>query len=185
MLRERSVSPPPAATQAKRKAVPPSAPATPLTTPYTAEQMDGGPGLDQKKDFLLMFQLSHVSQQQRRGNEPLITHKNLLLLIVLDATTPCENKSCELFLYLDGKMCKQLWEVDAGSTKNCVYEFQSTTCTTLHTVRERKSACCKHHWFTTTHVVVTLVVVIPIVLFNSVIAHQFDTHPINVIPWFK
>lgn len=75
MLRERSVSPPPAV-QTKRKAASPSAPAAPLTTPYTAEQMDGGPGLEEKKDFLLMFKLSHVSPQQRRGNELLIIHKH-------------------------------------------------------------------------------------------------------------
>ncbi|XP_078478434.1 LOW QUALITY PROTEIN: genetic suppressor element 1-like [Lampetra planeri] len=66
MLRERSPSP--SASQGKKKASPPAAGAAPLTTPYTAEQMDSSPELEEKKGFLLMFQLSHVSAQQRRGN---------------------------------------------------------------------------------------------------------------------
>lgn len=66
MMRERSLSPP--AARGKRKASSPSAPSTPLTTPYSAEQMDSTPELHEKKDFLLMFNLSHVSPQQRRGN---------------------------------------------------------------------------------------------------------------------
>lgn len=65
-MRERSLSPP--AVQGKRKASSPSAPATPLTTPYSAEEMDSTPKLEEKKNFLHMFNLSHVSPQQRRGN---------------------------------------------------------------------------------------------------------------------
>ncbi|TMS04993.1 Genetic suppressor element 1 [Larimichthys crocea] len=64
MMRERSLSPP--AVRGKRKASSPSTPTTPLTTPYSAEQMDSTPELEEKKDFLLMFNLSHVSPQQRR-----------------------------------------------------------------------------------------------------------------------
>ncbi|XP_061628537.1 genetic suppressor element 1-like isoform X2 [Phyllopteryx taeniolatus] len=65
MMRERSTSPPPPppAVRGKRKS-PPS-----LTTPYTAEQMDGAPELQEKKDFLRAFELSHVSAQQRRDKE--------------------------------------------------------------------------------------------------------------------
>lgn len=73
-MRERSVSPP--AVQGKRKAPSPSTLIAPLTTPYSAEQMDNTPELEEKKDFLLMFNLSHVSPQQRRGNNLLIIHKH-------------------------------------------------------------------------------------------------------------
>ncbi|XP_077424070.1 genetic suppressor element 1-like isoform X2 [Vanacampus margaritifer] len=66
MMRERSTSPPPAV-QGKRKS--PPLPAATLTTPYTAEQMDGAPELQEKKDFLRTFKLSHVSAQQRRDKE--------------------------------------------------------------------------------------------------------------------
>ncbi|KAF0041230.1 hypothetical protein F2P81_007128 [Scophthalmus maximus] len=67
MMRERSLSPP--AVQGKRKSSSPSTPTTPLTTPYSAEQMDRTTELEEKKDFLLMFNLSHVSPQQRRDKE--------------------------------------------------------------------------------------------------------------------
>ncbi|XP_040024643.1 genetic suppressor element 1-like isoform X1 [Gasterosteus aculeatus] len=67
MMRERSPSPP--AARSKRKASSPSAPPAPLTTPYSAEQMDCTPELHDKKDFLLMFNLSHVSPQQKRDKE--------------------------------------------------------------------------------------------------------------------
>ncbi|KAF3688936.1 Genetic suppressor element 1 [Channa argus] len=67
MLRERSLSPP--AMRGKRKASSPSTPTAPLSTPYSAEQMDSSPELEEKKDFLLMFSLSHVSPQQRRDKE--------------------------------------------------------------------------------------------------------------------
>ncbi|XP_044049648.1 genetic suppressor element 1-like isoform X2 [Siniperca chuatsi] len=67
MMRERSLSPP--AVQGKRKASSPSTPTTPLTTPYSAEQMDSTPELEEKKDFLHMVSLSHVSPQQRRDKE--------------------------------------------------------------------------------------------------------------------
>ncbi|CAM9156031.1 unnamed protein product [Lampetra planeri] len=66
MLRERSPSP--SASQGKKKASPPAAGAAPLTTPYTAEQMDSSPELEEKKGFLLMFQLSHI----RSGTQELL-----------------------------------------------------------------------------------------------------------------
>ncbi|XP_041853483.1 genetic suppressor element 1-like isoform X2 [Melanotaenia boesemani] len=67
MMGDRSVSPP--AVQGKKKITSPSTPTARLTTPYTAEQMDSTPELEEKKDFLLMFDLSHVSPQQRRDKE--------------------------------------------------------------------------------------------------------------------
>ncbi|XP_029289196.1 genetic suppressor element 1-like [Cottoperca gobio] len=67
MMRERSLSPP--AVRGKRKASLPSTPTPSLTTPYSAEQMDSTPELHEKKDFLHMFNLSHVSPQQRRDKE--------------------------------------------------------------------------------------------------------------------
>ncbi|XP_029379382.1 genetic suppressor element 1-like isoform X2 [Echeneis naucrates] len=70
IMRERSLSP--LAVQGKRKASSPSTPPTPptpLSTPYSAEQMDCSPELEEKKDFLLMLNLSHVSPQQRRDKE--------------------------------------------------------------------------------------------------------------------
>lgn len=67
MMRERSPSP--LAERGKKKASSPLTPTAPLTTPYTAEQMDRAPELEEKKDFLLMFNLSHVSPQQRRDKE--------------------------------------------------------------------------------------------------------------------
>ena len=76
MMRERSVSPP--AGQGKRKSASPSTAPTPLTTPFSAEQMDSTPELEEKKDFLLMFNLSHVSPQQRRGNNLFSVHTHIL-----------------------------------------------------------------------------------------------------------
>ncbi|XP_038155908.1 genetic suppressor element 1-like isoform X1 [Cyprinodon tularosa] len=67
MMRERSLSPP--AVQSKRKICSLSTPTASLSTQYSAEQMDSTPELEEKKDFLLMFNLSHVSPQQRRDKE--------------------------------------------------------------------------------------------------------------------
>lgn len=60
MLRERSPSPP--ISQSKRTPPPPQ-----LSTRFTPEQMDQAPELEDKKRFLTMFRLSHVTIQQRRG----------------------------------------------------------------------------------------------------------------------
>ncbi|XP_034540837.1 genetic suppressor element 1-like [Notolabrus celidotus] len=67
MMRERSVSPP--AVQGKRKSSSPVIPSVSLTTPYSAEQMDSAPELEDKKDFLLTLNLSHVNPQKRRDKE--------------------------------------------------------------------------------------------------------------------
>ncbi|XP_074533862.1 genetic suppressor element 1-like isoform X2 [Halichoeres trimaculatus] len=67
MMRERSVSPP--AVQGKRKSSSPVTPPVSLSTPYSAEQMDSTPELEEKKDFLLTLNLSHVSPQKRRDKE--------------------------------------------------------------------------------------------------------------------
>ncbi|XP_054589123.2 genetic suppressor element 1 isoform X1 [Nothobranchius furzeri] len=67
MMRERSVSPP--AVQCKRKICSPPTPTASLTTSFSAEQMDSTPKLEKKKDFLLKFNLSHVSLQQRKDKE--------------------------------------------------------------------------------------------------------------------
>lgn len=77
-MRERSLSPPPA--RGKRKSPPPAAPPAPLTTPYTAEQMNSAPEAEGKKDFLLLFDLSHVSPQQRRGTSSPIHCQHLSLI---------------------------------------------------------------------------------------------------------
>lgn len=62
MLRERSPSPP--ATQSKRTPPPPAAQ---LSTRFTPEEMDRAPELEDKKRFLTMFKLSHVTVQERKG----------------------------------------------------------------------------------------------------------------------
>lgn len=67
MMRERSLSPP--AVRSKRKICSLLTPTASLSTRYSAEQMDSTPELEEKKDFLLMFNLSHVSPQQRRDKE--------------------------------------------------------------------------------------------------------------------
>ncbi|KAM6961418.1 genetic suppressor element 1-like [Aplochiton taeniatus] len=64
MLRERSLSPP--AVPGKRKT---PSPPSPLTTRFTPEQMDRTPQLEDKKHFLTMFRLGHVTPQQRREKE--------------------------------------------------------------------------------------------------------------------
>lgn len=67
MLRERSISPP--AVRGKRKTSPPPVAPTPtLSTILTPEEMNCSPHLEDKKHFLNMFSLSHVTNQQRRGN---------------------------------------------------------------------------------------------------------------------
>ncbi|XP_059362202.1 genetic suppressor element 1-like isoform X1 [Carassius carassius] len=61
MLRERSRSPP--GVQTKR-----TTPA-PLITHFTPEDMNNSPELEEKKRFLTIFSLNHVTQQQRKDNE--------------------------------------------------------------------------------------------------------------------
>lgn len=59
MLRERSPSPP--AIQSKRPSP------APLITRFTPEDMNKSPELEDKKRFLTIFSLNHITQQQRRG----------------------------------------------------------------------------------------------------------------------
>ncbi|XP_077104287.1 genetic suppressor element 1 isoform X3 [Siphateles boraxobius] len=61
MLRERSPSPP--AVQSKRPSP------APLITRFTPEDMNKSPELEDKKRFLTIFSLNHITQQQRRDNE--------------------------------------------------------------------------------------------------------------------
>ncbi|KAL4630252.1 genetic suppressor element 1-like isoform X4 [Arapaima gigas] len=65
MLRERSLSPP--AVQSKRQTPPPAL--SPLSTRFTAEQMNSAPELEEKKKFLTVLSLSHVTEQQRKAQE--------------------------------------------------------------------------------------------------------------------
>uniref|UniRef100_A0A8C8MGG0 Genetic suppressor element-like domain-containing protein n=1 Tax=Oncorhynchus tshawytscha TaxID=74940 RepID=A0A8C8MGG0_ONCTS len=83
MLRERSISPPPV--QGKRK-TPCStvAPVPPLSTTLTPEEMDCFPQLEDKKHFLNMLSLSHVTSQQRRDKEKM---EGLLKAIKLKSVT--------------------------------------------------------------------------------------------------
>lgn len=61
MLRERSPSPP--VSHSKR-----TPPLPQLNTRFTPEEMDQAPELEDKKRFLTMFRLSHVTAQQRKGS---------------------------------------------------------------------------------------------------------------------
>ena len=100
MMRERSLSPP--AVRGKRKAPSPSTPTAPLTTPYSAEQMDSTPELHEKKDFLLMFNLSHVSPQQRRGNNLFTSvhpHTSYVLLCSLHSCSLWKNTTLRFVIY--------------------------------------------------------------------------------------
>lgn len=67
MLRERSPSPP--VSHAKR-----SPPLPQLNTHFTPEEMDQAPELEDKKRFLTMFRLSHVTAQQRKGKSCKLVH---------------------------------------------------------------------------------------------------------------
>ncbi|KAK7117861.1 hypothetical protein R3I94_023170 [Phoxinus phoxinus] len=62
MMQERNPSP--SAVQSKRKT-----PSPPLTTRFTPEEMDRTAELDDKKHFLGMFHLNHVSLDERRKNK--------------------------------------------------------------------------------------------------------------------
>lgn len=67
MLRERSPSPP--VSHAKR-----TPPLPQLNTRFTPEEMDQAPELEDKKRFLTMFRLSHVTAQQRKGKRCKLVH---------------------------------------------------------------------------------------------------------------
>lgn len=70
MLRERSPSPP--AVQNKRPTP------TPLLTRFTPEDMNNSPELEDKKRFLTIFSLNHITQQQRRGTHSVYYVHNAL-----------------------------------------------------------------------------------------------------------
>lgn len=82
-MRERSVSPP--AVQGKRTISSLSTPSTPLSTTYSAEQMDKTPELKEKKDFLHMLNLTHVNPQQRRGRHLFINYTALVVFYRVDS----------------------------------------------------------------------------------------------------
>lgn len=73
LMLERSPSPP--AVQSKRKT--PSPPQPPLTTRFTPEEMDNTAELEDKKHFLGIFSLNHISVEERKGTIP--KHSNLAL----------------------------------------------------------------------------------------------------------
>uniref|UniRef100_A0A673IF58 Genetic suppressor element 1-like n=1 Tax=Sinocyclocheilus rhinocerous TaxID=307959 RepID=A0A673IF58_9TELE len=87
MLQERVPSP--SAVPSKRKT--PSPPHPPLSTHFTPEEMDRTDELDDKKHFLSMFDLSHVSQEERQKNKKImdlleaIKQKTVLALVLTSA----------------------------------------------------------------------------------------------------
>lgn len=78
MLREHSPSPP--ASQSKRT------PPPQLSTRFTPEEMDRAPELEDKKRFLTMFRLSHVTVQQRKG-KAIFSEKEIRALYTFDSLT--------------------------------------------------------------------------------------------------
>ncbi|XP_016141079.1 genetic suppressor element 1-like [Sinocyclocheilus grahami] len=96
MLQERVPSP--SAVPSKRKT--PSPPHPPLSTHFTPEEMDRTDELDDKKHFLSMFDLSHVSLEERQKNKKImdlleaIKQKTVTLDTLRYATdTPCSSPS--------------------------------------------------------------------------------------------
>ncbi|XP_040838204.1 genetic suppressor element 1 isoform X2 [Ochotona curzoniae] len=67
MLRERSPSPPPL--QSKRQT---PSPRLVLSTRYSPEDMNNSPNLEEKKKFLTIFNLTHVSTEKRKDKERLV-----------------------------------------------------------------------------------------------------------------
>lgn len=78
MLREHSPSPP--ASQSKRT------PPPQLSTRFTPEEMDRAPELEDKKRFLTMFRLSHVTVQQRKG-KAIFSEKEIRACYTFDSLT--------------------------------------------------------------------------------------------------
>ncbi|XP_066438757.1 genetic suppressor element 1 isoform X3 [Eleutherodactylus coqui] len=66
MLRERSPSPP---IQSKRQT---PSPHSPLSTRFSPDELNNSPNLEEKKKFLTIFDLSHVSAERRRDKEKLV-----------------------------------------------------------------------------------------------------------------
>uniref|UniRef100_A0A672S1G4 Genetic suppressor element 1-like n=1 Tax=Sinocyclocheilus grahami TaxID=75366 RepID=A0A672S1G4_SINGR len=94
MLQERVPSP--SAVPNKRKTLSPPHP--PLCTRFTPEEMDRTEELDDKKHFLSIFSLSHVSKEERQKNKKIvdmleaIKQKTVTLDTLRNATdTPCSS----------------------------------------------------------------------------------------------
>lgn len=100
MLRERSPSPP--VSQSKR-----TPPLPQLNTRFTPEEMDQAPELEDKKRFLTMFRLSHVTAQQRKGKRCKLMHRmhaggayQLLAILLNDVHTAFFVQLANRFLYI-------------------------------------------------------------------------------------
>lgn len=79
MLRERSPSLP--AVQTKRPTP------APLITRFTPEDMNNTPELEEKKRFLTIFSLNHITQQQRRGTRAVYCVHIVFFFFYLDIFT--------------------------------------------------------------------------------------------------
>lgn len=62
MLRERSPSPP--AVQSKRQT---PSPRLALSTRYSPDEMNNSPNFEEKRKFLTIFNLTHISAEKRKG----------------------------------------------------------------------------------------------------------------------
>lgn len=62
MLRERSPSPPTA--RSKRRT---PSPRLALSTRYSPDDMNSSPNFEEKKKFLTIFNLTHISAEKRKG----------------------------------------------------------------------------------------------------------------------
>ncbi|XP_019327071.1 PREDICTED: LOW QUALITY PROTEIN: genetic suppressor element 1 [Aptenodytes forsteri] len=67
MLRERSPSPP--TVQNKRRT---PSPRLPLSTRYSPDEMNNSPNFEEKKRFLTIFNLTHISAEKRKDKEKLV-----------------------------------------------------------------------------------------------------------------
>ncbi|XP_064375841.1 genetic suppressor element 1 isoform X3 [Dromaius novaehollandiae] len=67
MLRERSPSPP--TVQSKRRT---PSPRLPLSTRYSPDEMNNSPNFEEKKRFLTIFNLTHISAEKRKDKEKLV-----------------------------------------------------------------------------------------------------------------
>lgn len=65
MLRERSPSPP--MVQTKRQT---PSPRLALSTRYSPDEMNNSPNFEEKKKFLTIFNLTHISAEKRKGMPP-------------------------------------------------------------------------------------------------------------------
>ncbi|NXW52373.1 GSE1 protein, partial [Nyctiprogne leucopyga] len=79
MLRERSPSPP--TVQSKRRT---PSPRLPLSTRYSPDEMNNSPNFEEKKRFLTIFNLTHISAEKRKDKEKLVE----MLQAMKQKTTP-------------------------------------------------------------------------------------------------